>query len=348
MAQNEEPEEPIVLDLLPNDEEPEPGPRKIAERRVVGWRMSTRLIERRVRRPAGNSRRFWQKIEEDDPFMPKPDLRRVRQDHTLYPADRIDRLPPPPPEREPPKRMASKPKAPSAPKPTREAAPPPPPAAPQRPAPQEPVFGRDTRTVPTPRNPNAPPPEPPAEVDRRPPIVPHHTGKKGKSGRIQVSQASGRPQGGGGMMRSAAQAREEKEAARKKAEPKEPPKLRGLDSVLGLLGNLAQAEKQHAEGHEVEAIRGDVQQPRAAKPTRQASAPKRVASKPSAAKAPKREAEAPPVDRTPPAPKKAPKKDAEPPGPPASAGNLNDLFGGGGDRVRIGKRQMPKGKPDGD
>ena len=151
------------------------------------------------------------------------------------------------------------------------------------------------------------------------------------------------------MLRSAAQSRKAKEDARKKAEPVEPPKLRRLDSVLSLLGNLSQAEQEHAEGKDVAPIHGDLDESAPPKPKRAAGSPKpkRVASKPSSApkEPPKQPSAKPPIDRTPPAPKQVAKDKAEPSGPPPSSGNLNDLFGGGGDRVRIGKRSMPKAKP---
>src|SRR5688572_10352985 len=88
-------------DLLPPEPSAPPPPRKIGLRRVVGHGLGERLLARRGWRPAGNSRRFWSKIEDDDPFLPRPPGSKSVEDgavgfsvgstHDVYAADRISR-----------------------------------------------------------------------------------------------------------------------------------------------------------------------------------------------------------------------------------------------------------------
>ena len=141
------PEEAKVGDLLPPDVEPyDPPSKKIAERRVGGWATSSRLFQRRVFRPAGNSRKFWRKIEEDDPFLPKPTGKRIAQEggHALYPADRLVRMP----------------DAPKATRPTEQSAPAPQPRRIAQPPPQ-PAYTEEPSPAPQPRSVPRPPPRRP-------------------------------------------------------------------------------------------------------------------------------------------------------------------------------------------
>lgn len=309
-------DEPRAADLLPPDAPPEPVPRRIAERRVVGWSMAGRLMNRVERRPAGNSRRFWRNIEEDDPFIPRKALRVRRQDEP-YPAQRLDRVPSQAPPPMP-----------------RESRPAPPPPAPKRMAPApEPVHSRDPRALtspdPTPSAPSQPPARPP--IDRTPPkpVAP----QRSKSGRIRVSRASNAPQGQKGMVRKTAdEIRKEKEAQRAPAGPAKPPPLRSLDSVLAALGELQAAEALFKQGIKPEKDNS----PPPPKPKKMAQpAPKAEAPPP----APKPTPQPPPVDRSPPKPAQS-SKPAAPPKPGGGSGGLDDLFGGGPSegRARIGKR----------
>lgn len=340
-----------AADLLPPDSDLAPPVRKIAERRVVGWSLSNRLITRFERRPCGNSRRFWKQIEEDDPFRPKPALKRIRQDHTLYPVDRMDRIPStaipqdkPAARRPTPQAQRAVPK-PQAPPPT------PPPRAP------EPVHTPDPRSAQSPLPPRpqpAPPPEAPkAPIDRRPPIVPRGGGGA-KAGRIRVSRATERPHGQTGVVPprpSAAEVRERKNKEREAGTTKDHGfKNRPLDDVLSILGQLGVMEKLHAEGrleedHKVQLPDAPApKKPSAseakAAPAPPAAPPPSPAPKPAAPTPPAPRPETPPVDRTPP-PAAKPKAEPTRPGPPPSAGNMNDIFGGDPNegRVRIGRRQ---------
>lgn len=342
-----EPDELKASDLLPPDDPPaDDGPKKIAERRVVGWFMADRLVRRAEWRPVGNSKHFWSKIEDDDPFVHRPPPRRVRQDHTLYPADRIDRIPStavPQPSRQ----------APQAPPRPRQEAP-----QPKREAPK-PSVNRDPRVAPTPSTPQTPIQEesPPEPMERHlPPIQPP---KRTKTGRIRISSAKERPHGHQGIVKrpTAAEIRAKKEAQREAGTLKDapPPKLRKLDDVLGILGRLKQAEELHAQGlldkESFDATQDDAPRPkpkRVAQPTSEAKPAPTAAPKP--APAPKPEAPPKPakpaVDRTPPKPA-APKKKDEPKGPPRPpAGGMDDLFGAPSEgRVKIGKRTKPTAKP---
>ena len=331
MPEQDPQDEPRAADLLPPDPPPEPEARKIAERRVVGWKLSNRLVTRFERRPCGNSRRFWKQIEEDDPFKPAPILKRVRQDHTLYPTQRMDRIPstaiP---------QTKSEPRAPT------------PQARRAVPTQDQPVHTRDLRSASSPLPPRAQaPPAPEAPVDRRPPIIPQD-GSRPKTGRIRVSHTSQRPQGGAGIVQqarsSAADIRAQKEKDRDAGTTKDHKfKNRPLDDVLSIMGQLRTMEKLAAEGLLDNAAR--VQLP--SEPNKPKPKPKPAAAFPSptpqkVAPLPVRPTVAPtPFDRTPPA--EAPKAKADPPRTTggSSGGGMNDLFGGNPNenRVRIGKRQ---------
>jgi hypothetical protein len=64
-------DETRAVELLPAAPAWVPTARKVAERRIAGFATSERLLHRRARRPAGNSRRFWARVEDDDPFLPR-------------------------------------------------------------------------------------------------------------------------------------------------------------------------------------------------------------------------------------------------------------------------------------
>lgn len=336
-----------ATDLLPPDPPPEPGERKIAERRVVGWKLSNRLVTRFERRPCGNSQRFWKQIEEDDPFRPAPILKRVRQDHTLYPTQRMDRIPSTAIPQTQPQPKAATPQA-------RRVVPPPE-------GPPKPVHTRDLRSAHSPLPPRAPA-EPEAPVDRRPPII-SPDGGHSKTGRIRVSRTNQRPQGGAGIVQqprpSAAEVRAKKEKDRLAGTTKEHKfKNRPLDDVLSIMGQLRAMEKMSNEGmlHNDARIElpPDPNKPKpkpvaapAARvpPIQAAPLPVRPSTPPQPRPSPPVDRTPPPVDRTP--PPAAPNAIPEPARTTnASGGGMNDLFGGNPNegRVRIGKRQKTTDK----
>ena len=239
MPKQEPDSEPRAADLLPPDRAPEPPEiKQIAERRVAGWMTTHRLLTRNQRRPAGNSRRFWKKIEDDDPFLPAPPIRRMAQStHELYPSDRLQRV-------ETTRRPTPQPQQPR---------PSPKPKAVAKPAPKPNPQAVHTRE---PRRPLKPPPAatrdeaPP--VDRRPPILPNPNLKKRPQGRISVGKSRrhphSQPQTTAGP--SAKEIRDAKIASREAGGPEAPPPLRGLDSVLGILGELRMAEMMREQGIE--------------------------------------------------------------------------------------------------
>ncbi len=333
---DELPEEARVHDLLPPSEEPwSPPVKKIAERRVGGWQTSKRLYERRTFRPAGNSRKFWRNVEDDDPFLPKAPGRRVAQEsREVYAADRLVRMPTPP--------KADRPTeyAPPRPKPQRVVPPQnQPPPQPQRPQPtytEEPNPAPRPRSVPPPRRNPVEEQEAPPPIDRRPPRVPHTPKKRG--GRLRVGPANAAPRETkvvDSSGRSATEVRSEREEWRKDAKgPKAPPKLRGIDDVLAVLGDLAASQKLYEQG-----IKGPTD-------TDRVDAPR---PKPKAYATPPRQPSPPPqqVDRTPPKPKPKPKPiDRSPSG--GKSGGLDDLFGGGPSegRMRIPRRSKKPESPE--
>ena len=300
MSQDEQ--EPKATDLLPPEEPEVPdSARPIAARRVAGWSTTDRLLSRTIRRPAGNSRGFWSRIEDDDPFA----RRRPRRpehiaDHEIYASDRLVRVEN---GRAVPARGAS-----------------PTPPQPQRPAPSppkpEPPAARQaasTSAPPTEEPPIAPP------IDRRPPRIAHTPSGTRSTGRVPVRR--GGPDHEGAQRRSAAQIRAEKEAARKAIEPEAPPQLRNLDNILGVFGDLAAAQQVFDENEaRAKAGKPPLEEPSYTPEPRPAPRPKRTAE---AAPQPTPEAVEP--DRSP-AGSKSP--------------GMDDLFGGGNEgRVRIGKRQ---------
>ncbi len=326
-------------DLLPTDQgEWVPPVRKIAERRTAGWFLAERLLDRRGFRPAGNSRRFWSRVEDDDPFLPRPDGRRMSKGGGSgpYPADRLVRMEG---GRAQPaggvKAYTAPPRAP---------APAPKPAPPQQPTPA-PAPAR--RPAPAPQAaPQAPP------VDRRPPRLPN-PGRKSPSGRMSVGRESAR---GGAINfesapaaavptrqlvnaegRTAAEVRAEKTKEREAIGPAKPPPLRNLDEILGIMGDLSVSEsvyRQHrtridagASTHDLPPVpvpdvpKKYVPPPKARQPAPPPQAP------PPRAPDPERRATAP-IDRS--------------SSGRSNSGGLDDLFGGAQEgRVRLGRRAKP-------
>ena len=142
------PAEAKAHDLLGPDVEPPVAPvKRIAERRVVGWELARRLLLRRARRPAGNSRRFWSRVEDDDPFLSPPAGARAAEIGGPSPAaERLVRMQggTAVPTRAPRPSASLKPASPSRPEMSPEA---PPTTAPSRPrAPRRPAGGRAPTT----------------------------------------------------------------------------------------------------------------------------------------------------------------------------------------------------------
>lgn len=326
-------DEAKVGDLLPPDVEPyDPPSKKIAERRVGGWATSARLFERRSFRPAGNSRKFWRKIEDDDPFLPKPTGKRIAQEggHSLYPSERLVRMPEP--------QKVSRPT---------EHAPPPP--RPKRVAPP-PSYTEEPRPAPAPRRapppqPRQPPPrareaepEPAPVIDRRPPIVPHPNQRRQPVGRMRAEPQ--RPKANvqhrltDGTGRSATEIRKEKEKWREESKgPAAPPPLRGYDDILALMGDLRASQELYEQGVTGTTSADIVDTPPPRPKPRPSPPPKpRPAPPPQQAAPPKPE---PPINRS-------------PSGRGGSGGGLDDLFGGGPNegRMRIPRRTKKTGEDD--
>lgn len=339
----ERPDEPKASDLLPEPEPAPEPPRKLGTRRVAGWATSDRLLARGARRPVGNSRGFWQRIEEDDPFARRrPKQAKHLADHdTIYPTERLARV-------EGGKVVPARPRSPAPPpKPRGEAKPRPAPKPPPQRADAPPRQPPPRQSQPTsaaaspPRRPPMPAAKPAAEapIDRRPPVI-TPGGKSKRTGRVRIGRQNRQSQQA--PQKTAAQIRAEKEAARKASEPAEPPKLRNMDGILSALGNLAAAQAIFEENKK----RKDAGEPLLGEPAvtpdpRPAPPPPRPtprAATPSATPA----AKPPPVNRTPPKP--TPPSKPKPAAKPASAGGMDDLFGGGPQegRVRIGRRSKPK------
>jgi len=341
------PDEAKVGDLLPPDVEPyDPPSKKIAERRVGGWATSSRLFLRRVFRPAGNSRKFWKKIEEDDPFLPKPTGKRIAQEggHALYPADRLVRMPDAP--------RATRPteEAPPPPKPRRVAEPPPRAAYTEEPSPApQPRSVPQARSQPRPPPPSRPQPPPQAAeppVDRRPPRLPNPNERRKPVGRMKAApqrsrQANVHHRLTDNTGRSATEIRQEKEAWREKAKgPAAPPPLRGYDDILSLLGDLKASQELHEAGITGSSNTDVVSTPTPRPKPRPSPPPQPRPSPPPQA--------APPVDRSPPKPKPQAPVNRSPSGRGGSGGGLDDLFGGGPSegRMKIPRRSKKKAGDD--
>jgi hypothetical protein len=334
------PDETRAHDLVAEAPAPPPPPRKVGPRRVVGYETCERLLRRRAFRPAGNSRRFWSRVEEDDPFLvPRRDAPAADELAALSPgasrelaaSERLSRVEPargegraktpPRPAREPSHlpetRTAPPPKVQApAPKPAPKPAPAPRPVAREPEAPPA-VDRRPPRIVNQPPAAPAAPTPPPATVQRR--LV-------SKDGR------------------SATEVRAEAERARAAvAGPKPPPPRRGIDDVLSILGQLRLSEQAFREGRVDEAteLAPVMEKPKSApRPV-----PKAVAPAPRPPPPPPEdewEPEPPPPPR--PAPKSAPAPLNRSPKAAAqgsSGGTLDDVFGGPQEgRVKVGRRTV--------
>lgn len=355
-------------DVRPSDDdlEYEVETRKIGIRRVSSLDFADKLTARTRWRPAGNSRRFWRQIEADDPFKKRP-ARPTDAPLEMYPAQRIERvegsMPKPQPEvarstNLPPRREAEPPRPqPRREQPRREQ---PRPERAEAPAPVHTPDPRPAAPPPSrqPEEPVAPPaPAEPTQQNRRlPPKPPNdrrsRTGRQRMPSRAQQQQAV---YGSGG--KTAAEIRAAKQRAREAGSSEEeehPIKKRSLDAIRETMKNLMYHQQQLEAGVENlpevphideldggggRRVKGEKKRaPR--KPRAAAPAPSRPAPPPEPAPPPA-PVRPPPVDRTPPRPAAA-----EPEGPdrsPSAArgGNnagLDDLFGGGGDRPRIGRR----------
>lgn len=351
-------------DVRPADDdlEVEVETRKIGIRRVSSLDFADRMTARTRWRPAGNSRRFWRQIEADDPFKKRP-ARPTDAPLEMYPAQRIERvegsMPKPQPEvarntSVPRRSTEDSPQRPT--RPVREQ-----PRAPRAEAP-EPVHTPDPRPAPTPRahaepEPEppprpAPPPQPEGQHRRLPPKPANQGGSR--SGRQRMPSRAGQQVYGQGG-KTAAEIREEKRRQREAGSTKEvehPIKKRSLDALRETMKNLMFHQEAFEAGEEDlpelphidELDGGGPRKPKSASsraPKPRGEVPRQAATSSETAPPPAPEpVRPPPIDRTPPKPKKADAPvDRSPAG--AAGGNsagLDDLFGGGGDRVRIGRR----------
>lgn len=345
-------EDSRAKDLLPPDSPPEDHTetRKIGVRRVVGWQTVDAVMARADVRPVGNSRRFWKKIEADDPFKRKP-LKPADYAQEVYVAERLPRVQTSTVQRQPAQQTRDNMSSQSSPQRPQSRTQPQRVAKPPQRTP-EPTHPRDTQTAKPPPQPRraAPVPPPSAEpeaaappIDRRPPrIMPDS--KSPKTGRVRASRTRIKtPSKPATQTKSAAEIREEKRRVRS-GEPEQDihkiaPK-RSLDDYMEYMRNMAYAKELYDQGLEVPSMSSDEMEdstpaPRP-KPTRAAQAD------------PPAEPKSPPIDRRPPMPKKAAPKAPQTPRRPAS-GTMDDLFGGGGPdegRVRIGRRDKPTGKSE--
>ncbi|HHO54315.1 MAG TPA: hypothetical protein ENK18_26455 [Deltaproteobacteria bacterium] len=370
------PPEAKAHELLPPVIEPSDEIRRIAERRIVGWALSQRLLRRRAWRPAGNSRAFWARVEDDDPFLPPPPGARIQQLGGIAASDRLVRLEggTAVPARAPsghapriPSRAPSPSAHPGAPRPpqrapapqTRSPAPqdpeqPPPPALPRitpqqppRVTPQQPprVTPAPPRARSTPA-PTAAPTEPSAGggLDRRPPRLPDPPvpgrARRSGQGRIRIPQKNEEPRAEPPRP-DPAEVRHQKLVQRGTLDPADNTPKRSIDDYLQFLGELRVAEQQYHEELQRREGGEDLLSP----PSR--TAPRATA--PPSRPAPSQPAPARPAPSQPAPAKPAPSQPAPPSAPidrsPAAAarrtagGSLDDLFGGTQEgRVDIGKR----------
>lgn len=350
-------------DVRPSDDplETEVEDRKIGIRRVTALDFADRLTARNRWRPAGNSRRFWRQIEADDPFKKRP-ARPTDAPLDVYPAQRIDRVEGSMPKPQPdvaralgPGRSQDDEPAPN--RPLREQ------PRSQRTAP-EPVHTPEPRAAVAPASVPLPEPEPEPEVQRPTAPVPQPRRLPPKPPPSESSTRTGRQRmpsrgsdGSGGAQKTAAQIREEKIAARAamKAADEHPLKKKSLDAYRETMQNLLFSQARFEAGEDVPELL-DVAPPVASRPAKIKGEVKRRSKRESAEPAPAAPPPAQPappappapIDRTPPKPAAPQAKPAAPAAPPSGAGNLNDLFGGGGDRVRIGRRGVPKTPTEGE
>ncbi|MEN0065766.1 MAG: hypothetical protein AAGA48_26745 [Myxococcota bacterium] len=229
------PDETTAHDLLAAIEPPDVSPpRRIAERRVVGGATVTRLLQRRAFRPVGNSRRFWSRLEEDDPFVPAPPRAALGPLASLPPVGRTASegaaegspvrtgAPVRKPEATPPvQARGARPRSLEAPSATSGGARP-----------------RSPDTIPQPRTAAPRPakaPQAAEAVDRRPPIVPVRGLPAGPTtpGRVRMPKAD--PSAG----RQAPKPRS--------SEPAAPPRGNTIDDYVAYVSELQQIEREYRE-----------------------------------------------------------------------------------------------------
>lgn len=348
--------EPRASDLLPPDGRAPVDPRdvmpadasltgevetrKIGIRRVSGLGFGQRMIERVRWRPAGNSRAFWRNIEADDPFLRAPSH---PTDAVLevYPTQRLSRvegsLPKPQPEiaKQYSPRPSETTERPSRPRQEvkRPAKRPPPEArhTPEpRPAPTPQPKQEVRREAPEPEP--EPAPMPPPQPRRLPPKPPNSRGSSRTGRQRMPSRAAGKQSQ---RRKSAKEIREEKLAARKGEKPQV---ARSLDEYRDFMQKMDFLREKYEAGEELPEVMDETADKEVRRPKPRGEVRRGEEAPPEPAPEP-----APPIDRRPPMPKK---KEAAPidrsPKPGGNAGGLDDLFGGGGDRVRIGRRSRPK------
>ena len=344
--------ETLAHELIPSAPPPPAPPRRVGVRRVAGYDTSERLLSRRAFRPSGNSRRFWSRVEDDDPFLPAPPRHRTDDEsatvaasvpsHDLYPSERLSRT-----NKAKPRSQSSSSSSPYAkkpsrqpshtpdtgtarpPRPPRNAASKPPPSAQRAPQPQP--QPRPAQAAPQPRPAPKPAPQAPASgrppVDRRPPLIrnAHQEDRAAEAAepsstvRHRLVDASGR---------TSNEVRAERAAARQSGGDNMPP-ARGYDEIMAMMSELAASEALYHQG-----LLEDASEEETA--ISDPAPPPRPAARPAPRPAPEPEPEPAPAQR-------APSVNRSP-----SGGNpgLDDLFGGNEGRVKIGKRTIPRPKPD--
>jgi hypothetical protein len=346
--------------------------RKVGIRRVSGITFGNRFLGRARWRPAGNSRAFWRNIEADDPFLAQPAL---TTDAVLeiYPTQRLARMEGSLPKPQPDVAKAYSPRPDQGEAPVR---------ARQEVKRKPRADGPDQRHTPEPRPAKAPPvkekkrprrdPPPPREEVKRPRLVPDpepepvedgpvtppierrlppkpkntsrtRTGRQRMPSRASQTQQT--------RQKSAKEIREEK--ARARSGPVE--KKKSLDEYRDFMQTMNFMRDKFEAGEEIpeiiDATQTDDEPVRRPKP--KAEAPREVKRKSKTAEpAPKPDPHVSPggLDRRPPRPKKREtKKEVDRSMPSGgNSGGLDDLFGGGGDRVRIGRRKKPTDPPPDD
>lgn len=326
--------------------EPEVETRKVGIRRVSCLDFGNRFYDRANRRPAGNTRRFWRNIEADDPFLKAP-ARPTDAPLEIYAAQRIERTDGSLPKPQPDVAKAYQD--------TRKSSPSEAPARPRKEVKRTPKrdTGPEQRHTPEPRP--APTPQPkqvrrprrdpepveeaPKPIDRRPPMPKRQT--KSRTGRQRMPSRAQQQEGP--RKKTAKEIREEKLRAR--SGPVE--KKRSIDEYRDFMQNMMFMRDKFDAGEEIPVIQDETADKEVRRPKPKGESPREV--KRPKKREPKPEPAPPPVDRRPPMPKKKPEAPVDRSiKPGGNAGGLDDLFGGGGDRVRIGRRAKPKAPGEGE
>lgn len=346
--------------------------RKIGIRRVSGITFGNRFLGRARWRPAGNSRSFWRNIEADDPFLAQPTL---TTDAVLeiYPTQRLARMEGSLPKPQPDVAKAYTPRP--------EASDAPPPAGQEvKRKPRAKSDAPEQRHTPEPRPARAPKtatdrrekdvtarrdkpvrlvpdaePEVAPPVERRLPPKPQNT-QRTRTGRQRMpsrAKAAPPPKAEPVQQKTAKEIREEKKRAR--SGPVE--KSKSLDQYRDFMQSMNFMRDKFEAGEEIPEIIDETADKAVRRPKPKGAPdaePREVKRKPKAAAPapkPKPAANTSPggLDRSPPRPKKreAKKEIDRSIKPGGNNAGLDDLFGGGGDRVRIPRRAKPTDpKPD--